>query len=554
MSSSRQSSVLSEIEAWMDNLAPDDRAELERIAARDTASMILCPNPGPQTDAYYSEADELFFGGEAGGGKTDLLLGLAINGDHQLSQVYRLHVNDRSSLVMRMEELLKTKSGYNGTEHIWRVPVGIMPVVEFGALSDPTSWKKHQGRPGDLKAWDEVTQFPQEMFRTVNAWNRSTKKRADGTQQRSRVVAAGNPPWTADGLWVIEYWGPWLDPHHLNPARAGELRWFTTIDGHDVEVGQDWRGETHDGLEILPRSRTFIPSSLSDNPDLAESGYASNLASLPKHLREALAEGKFSASLQDDMLQIIPVDWVLAAQQRWNARKQEHDRRPTAMTDVGVDVALGGKDRMVIAPLHGTFFAEPIIKEGTEVKTPSQGAAAILASVRDDPRIKIDCGGGYGAGIVEHLVSNGMDAIPFIGAGASRELDRDRQRKFKNKRSEAIWRFREALDPERGDMIALPPGRQIIAELTCHREKRVDRMTIQVEDKGDIIKRLGRSPDIGEAIIMAWAEPDADQKRERRSRRKPGKGRDAARSPAILPGYGRAKEKYAPRNPPARKR
>jgi hypothetical protein len=34
-------------------------------------------NPGPQTDAYTSEADELYFGGRAGGGKTALLLILA---------------------------------------------------------------------------------------------------------------------------------------------------------------------------------------------------------------------------------------------------------------------------------------------------------------------------------------------------------------------------------------------------------------------------------------------------------------------------------------------
>ena len=28
------------------------------------------PNPGPQTEAYFSEADELFYGGGAGGGKS----------------------------------------------------------------------------------------------------------------------------------------------------------------------------------------------------------------------------------------------------------------------------------------------------------------------------------------------------------------------------------------------------------------------------------------------------------------------------------------------------
>jgi hypothetical protein len=36
------------------------------------------PNVGPQTEAYFCEADELFYGGQAGGGKTDLLIGLAL--------------------------------------------------------------------------------------------------------------------------------------------------------------------------------------------------------------------------------------------------------------------------------------------------------------------------------------------------------------------------------------------------------------------------------------------------------------------------------------------
>jgi hypothetical protein len=32
--------------------------------------MVWVPNPGPQTDAYLSEADILLYGGQAGGGKS----------------------------------------------------------------------------------------------------------------------------------------------------------------------------------------------------------------------------------------------------------------------------------------------------------------------------------------------------------------------------------------------------------------------------------------------------------------------------------------------------
>jgi hypothetical protein len=41
----------------------DDDATLE-AAYEVTRDLRWVPNPGPQTDAYFSEADELLFGGE----------------------------------------------------------------------------------------------------------------------------------------------------------------------------------------------------------------------------------------------------------------------------------------------------------------------------------------------------------------------------------------------------------------------------------------------------------------------------------------------------------
>ena len=82
----------------------------------------------------------------------------------------------------------------------------------------------------------------------------------------SRVLVTSNPPTTADGLWVVKYWAPWLDRNHPNPAKPGELRWFTTINGEDQEV--DGPGpHIMDGEQIYARSRTFIRATLSDNPD-----------------------------------------------------------------------------------------------------------------------------------------------------------------------------------------------------------------------------------------------------------------------------------------------
>ena len=53
------------------------RQKITRDAVNATKHMIWVPNVGPQTEAYNCEADELYFGGEVGGGKTDLGIGLA---------------------------------------------------------------------------------------------------------------------------------------------------------------------------------------------------------------------------------------------------------------------------------------------------------------------------------------------------------------------------------------------------------------------------------------------------------------------------------------------
>src|SRR5262245_25690521 len=53
-----------------------------------------------------------------------------------------------------------------------------------------------------------------------------------------------------------------------------------------------------EGKIIAPRSRTFIPSKLEDNPDLVRTGYSAVLAHAPKQL-QALARGDFESEVED---------------------------------------------------------------------------------------------------------------------------------------------------------------------------------------------------------------------------------------------------------------
>jgi hypothetical protein len=344
--------------------------------------------------------------------------------------------------------------------------------------------------------FDEVSDFTESQYVFINAWNRSANPK-----QRCRIVAAGNPPTRPEGLWVVRRWAAWLDPKYANPASPGELRWYTTgEDGKEVEV--DGRGpHSIYGEQVFARSRTFIPSQLSDNPDLSATNYAASLAGLPEELRLAYRDGDFSVGLRDEPWQIIPSAWVVEAQARWT----KNPPFGVPMCCIGVDVAQGGNDNTVLAIRHDGWFAPLIVIPGAETKDGPSVAGKVVANRRDECRVVVDIGGGWGGEAYAHMKANGMDAVGYMGIKASTRRTRDRQLAFTNVRTEAYWRFREALDPAQpgGSNIKLPSDPEIVSDL-CAAMYEVTSRGIKLESKEDVCKKLSRSPDKGDAIVMAW--------------------------------------------------
>jgi hypothetical protein len=76
-----------ELVARLTQLPEKSRTEAIDVAVKSTATMAWVPNPGPQTQAFLCEADELFYGGEAGGGKTDLGIGASPHGSQALASL-----------------------------------------------------------------------------------------------------------------------------------------------------------------------------------------------------------------------------------------------------------------------------------------------------------------------------------------------------------------------------------------------------------------------------------------------------------------------------------
>ncbi len=476
------------------------RRTLEQV--RLGPERIWSPQPGKQTLAFHCEADELFYGGAAGGGKTDLVLGLSGTA-HRHSVIFRREYPRLRGIIERSHQMFDLHGRYNDSAHIWRLNDG--RVIELGALQYEKDKEDWRGRAHDFYAFDEITEFSESQFRFVTGWLRTTV-----AGQQCRIVCTGNPPSDAQGEWVIQYWGPWLDPQHPNPAQPGELRWFAMLDGKHVEV-ESGAPIAHKGETITPRSRTFIPARLEDNPILEATGYRAQLQNLPEPLRSQMLFGDFGATHTDDVWQCIPTAWVLAAQARWETT----DKPDLALRTLGVDVAHGGIDNTVIAPIYGTWFDTLKVHPG--VTTPDGAITAkFVTDVLDENATSTDDGQpvkcdapvyidaiGYGASAYERLRDVHDRTIAVNNSSKSDATDKSGRYGFSNIRAEDYWKLREALDPQSGEAVALPPSRELRVDLCAPRYKIVGGK-IALESKDDIKKRTGRSPDYGDAVVLAW--------------------------------------------------
>lgn len=497
-------------------LTPAQCAELDAIyedmerERREETGILWLPLPGPQVLAATSLADIIGFGGAAGGGKTDLGIGLACT-EHTVSAIFRREGTELTAIEDRIRALLKTTDGPD-RYRIWRPKELPGKQIEFGSVPFLGDELKYQGRPKDLLHLDEATSFLRKQAEFLMGWVRSTNPK-----QRQRTLMTFNPPVRSEGRWVVEYYAPWLEESHPNPALPGELRWFATIGGVDKEVrdGRPFVLKEGDANEeplytfdpeqydvshvILPKSRTFIPSRIGDNPYLVGTNYMATLQAMPEPLRSQMLYGDFKAGMTDDAFQVIPSAWVEAAMARWT----EPASKPP-MDSMGVDVARGGKDNTVIARRHKWWFDKPIAYKGTDTPNGPSVAGVVVAALRNRAVVHIDVIG-VGASAYDFTKQAGVQVIGVNVANATADKDRTGNFDFFNTRSRDWWRMRELLDPAYNIGAALPPDPRLKADLCAPRYYPEGR-TLRVEGREEIIKRIGRSPDWASAYLLALYE------------------------------------------------
>lgn len=507
--------------------------------------VVWQPFPNsPQEFAFHHPADELFYGGAAGSGKTDLVLGLAAYARHSL--ILRREFPRCRAIIERSREIfarnvsIHSKDSYNESLHLWRLSES--NTIQIGSVQYEQDWQKYQGQAHDLKCWDELTEFSEMQFRKINIWNRHPDPNV-----RCRIVATGNPPTTVDGEWVLDYWGAFIDPDYDGDrAEQGSLVWFVRKyigeEDQDVEIARTSLAEVKEYMargEMPPRpiheftlpngtvkqlegrSRSFIGGKVEDNPVLMAKGYDKQLESLPIELRTRFRDGNFIRIVESTDLQVIPTAWVVAAMDRWVAYMgtksldyanaisiyRTKNQAPN-MSAMGVDPSRGGDDETAIAIRFNDWIAPLHLTKGKYVEDGDAVRDLIFGLRIGNPQINIDVVG-VGSSPYDSCKKMGWSVIAINGGAAAVDrngkpiTDRTGLLRFRDMNAMLAWRLMEALDPQYNPTLMLPPDPKLKAELCSIRRASIDGGVVSIESKKEIKKRLGRSPDRADAVKYA---------------------------------------------------
>ncbi len=237
-----------------------------------------------------ADADEILFGGAAGGGKsfgqlTDALLyALKFKGSRQLLIRRSFPDLERSLVDVHLKFYPLSVYAYNTTKHLGRFSNG--SIIEFGYLEHENDKYQYQGAEYDVIRFDELTQFSEATYlylfsrlRGVNAFPRSMRC-------------------------------------STNPGGVGH----SWVKARFVDIGAPDVVHTVLGENGRETARLFLPSKIEDNPILmaADPDYKARLDLLPEKERLALRDGV----------------WDLHDGQFFaEFRREKHVRRPFVIPD-----------------------------------------------------------------------------------------------------------------------------------------------------------------------------------------------------------------------------
>lgn len=159
----------------------------------------------------------------------------------------------------------------------------------------------------------------------------------------------------------------------------------------------------------------------------------------------------------------------------------------------GADIAERGADETIFAAYTGeaiTRLEEVVSDDLMEIT----GMLLRLNEGVGNPPMAVD-GLGLGAGVISRMEELNFHPLRFVSSGSAHDSDT-----FYNARAEAYWLVRELL---RKGLLILPDDDLLKEEFLAQMLKPRSDGLIQLVDKREIAKLLGRSPDRADAVVMA---------------------------------------------------
>lgn len=199
-------------------------------------------------------------------------------------------VRNEGGLWDESEVLYRKLRGYPREWKLeWEFPSGAR--IKFAHLEYDKSVYDWQGAQIAYIGFDELTHFSESQFFYMLSRNRST------SGVPGYVRATCNPDPDSFVRRLISWWIG--DDGYPIKSRAGVIRWF--IRQNDTFIWADSKEELINqyGKDQIPKSLTFIPSSVADNKILLEKdpSYLSNLMALNRVDRLRLLEGNWNVRI-----------------------------------------------------------------------------------------------------------------------------------------------------------------------------------------------------------------------------------------------------------------
>lgn len=292
------------------------------------------------------------------------------------------------------------------------------------------------------------------------------------------------------------YWSPEVYERFIRPATLDHKAWVHLIGRpHGENWGFDlWRKAAH-----MPGWRQ-LRYTVYDNPLLDRADIEAIRASTP----DPVWQQEYMAEPGSGDNGVIPLAWVLEAVERWRAGATDA-ARPLVLA---VDVSEGGEDAdlTTFCWRYGwrvdRLSDETPRQRGAMLGPADKAAAALTGATRGSYAIVDNVGSG--AMFPAYLSRHRVPVVGFKAGAGTRLRDASGQFGFENVRSAAWWNMRELLNPETGPGIELPDDRALIEELTAPIYEERAGAKLAVQSKKEIRKRIGRSTDRADAVVMAF--------------------------------------------------